>query len=557
MASVSLGSGYRTGVKVLVTTSSGNIYAFFVGTDYYTLEIRKSTNGGVSFSSLSSVSDDTVFGTGAYPFYGVAVAIDSSDIIHVACQSQFTAATRDISYATLTTSNDSWSSWEQAAAMAIDLSNPYACSIAVDSNDKPHIVYIYLASNMGNDYSRIYYTNKVSGWLTPEMVSTGTQTNYASPNIVVRGSNIVEVTYDTAGVSYYRVRTSGSWGSETSFTGHYQYPFTATTGGTVYRYSGAFSTPYGVYENGTQFGSGTIDAKYGLQAATSCLVGSTRFFLYVDQSDNDLKYSKNDGSGWIAPVTLYIGTFTVPAAEWAYYNEHQGQRVNYLYLSSGTVYYDYISLEVTSTKTVYTKGKVSSSSNKSSYMYGLGNKPTFTKILFRVPSQSGTPCTGSKPTYLKGRILNYPGSKSAFLLAQGKEGIIPDGYISSSGIWKDSSDGNTTIYQKIDEYPQAIDTDWIKYYGTTDGDYVEFSLNSPVHTPSGGDVLVFFRAKDMSGSSAEVTIQLRQDSTVIASIDKTLTIQAQTYSFTLTSGEKSNITNWNNLRIRIIAKDVP
>lgn len=216
-------------------------------------------------------------------------------------------------------------------------------------------------------------------------------------------------------------------------------------------------------------------------------------------------------------------------------------------------------LTASGSKPAYTKGIVyNERSSKSAYMNGTGNSPLVARMIFRVPSQSGTPWTGNQPAYLKGKTTGSS-SKPAFMVGLSIYNISPDSDVTSTGKWRTQADGSTNLFESINELPNYIDTDFIKYLGSTDGQYIEFTLSNPIGTVNTSEaVVLFFRARDASGANAQLTVQLRQgSSTVIASTDVTLGVAISTYTLTLSPAEKSSITDWNDLRVRIIAKDVP
>lgn len=117
--------------------------------------------------------------------------------------------------------------------------------------------------------------------------------------------------------------------------------------------------------------------------------------------------------------------------------------------------------------------------------------------------------------------------------------------------WKDQS-GGTNWYASIDE-EVPNDTDYVWDENATVGDSFTVSLSNPAFTPDpSGAHILRWRASKISGVRT-VTVKcelLQGSSTVIASNEQTLTSSYQTFSYTLTSGERSSITNYNDLRLR-------
>lgn len=227
-------------------------------------------------------------------------------------------------------------------------------------------------------------------------------------------------------------------------------------------------------------------------------------------------------------------------------------------------------------KSVYLGGQNVSKANKSSYLLGnilvIGSKSNYLAgISTSSDSQSsylaGQSLSSSKQTtYLYGQDIET-GSLSAYIngssigtdvldsqpcYMRGFASLVPDGEIGQSGTWLNEAGSDTNIWQSIDE-TESNDADYIYNAAASDNDYYEVSLSNPDGTPGNGNVVVHWRGRDASASGvSRATIQLRDGATVIASMQQILTSTPTTYSFTLTSEEKANITNWNDLRIRMV-----
>jgi hypothetical protein len=129
--------------------------------------------------------------------------------------------------------------------------------------------------------------------------------------------------------------------------------------------------------------------------------------------------------------------------------------------------------------------------------------------------------------------------------------LIPDGYVAKTGTWLNELGSESNLHLSVDE-TVASDTDYIYDTLPTNNNYYEFSLSDPSGTPLDGDIVIFWRGECI-GTTMSVQVQLRQGtSTVIAQSSQTLQVGARTYYYILTPAERSNITDWNNLRLRII-----
>lgn len=212
----------------------------------------------------------------------------------------------------------------------------------------------------------------------------------------------------------------------------------------------------------------------------------------------------------------------------------------------------------------YSAGWDTGKSNLASYLDGVALQPgVLAAFLSGLDTQKGSTYAfvvgqdtgkGNQVAYLEGSAGGGSGTASLAVWTIGLENpLIPDGYIGGSGIWRDETGGTSNIYQSIDEASPS-DSDYICNVDQAIGSYYEMSLSNPVGTPGDGDVVVFFRGRDSTGlGHAQATIELRQGATVIASMQQVLSSMPVTYYFALTPAEKASITNWNDLRIRIIA----
>lgn len=560
----------------VITTSGGNIYVFGLTFPGSNLAIYKSTNNGSSFSSLTSVTCTTIHGGSTYYITGLDAVIDGSGIIHVLCQTDLSAATRDVAYCTFDTSNDTWGTWTEVTSTPYDTGGSRQCSIAIDSSDKLHILYTNVTRSKGTNYTNICYKNNVSGsWSTEEVVSTGTNTyNYWSPVILVRNSDIVEALYYRASdsVVFYRTRTSGSWGSESSLTnssGDAHSSLISTTGGTVYRYTKTATPNEDLYENDSLIIS---DVNY----YGANYQNNIRYLVYTEFTgigDGYVHLQKNSGSGWGGDEVLEAsGPCYGIVTEWSYNREYQNGRINYLYdYNNNNIYFGYkqLSANVTTSKSAYMYGAYAGRTNKSAFINGVGNAdPAVTYLALYIASVgSGASVNSNKAAFIKGKS-STSSNKSAYVF--GKLGAITNkaafilgisnpmvaiSDVATSGTWKNQVGGTSNLYQSIDE-TTINDTDFIICETPTAGNYYECNLTKLTNVPKSGDIVVFIRARDTTGSNGKITVQFRQDSTIISSSVRTLTSTAYVHYFTLSAAERQNVTDWTKLRVRVIIGEV-
>lgn len=126
----------------------------------------------------------------------------------------------------------------------------------------------------------------------------------------------------------------------------------------------------------------------------------------------------------------------------------------------------------------------------------------------------------------------------------------PDSDI-SVGSW--SVQGTTGYYEAIDEV-SAYDEDYI--YTSTSSNTCEVGLSNITDPQSSSGHIMRIRATYTGTlrSSGSLQMQLVQGSTVIAGFTPTLVRNtAVTFNYTLSSGEADNITDYSNLRFRMIS----
>lgn len=544
----------------VVTASSGDIYVFFPDTNNRVLKIWKSTNGGSSFSSLSDVTNSTIFG-GQYYCTSIDAAIDSAGYIHVVCAPTDNAATRDVSYNKLNTANDTWGTWEQAAAHTKIVGNATSCNIAIDSNDKPHIAYMNVEANMGNDYSRIYYTNKTgASWATPVMVSTATTTNHFHPSVIIRNSDVVEVTYYSLAQGFYRTRTSGTWGSQGNLTGRpLHHSLSSTSGGTVYRYTFTPGATDPVYENGSSVGISTYNTDSVDSTAAALIVGSTRYIFYTTTDRLNIEYISNDGSGWSQPTTLETvsttGLINVQI-EYEYNNENQTDRINYLFTKLDSTYYlcyNYLSLVTSgSNQTISSVTSIDTAENFPSPTVSPGS-------VALSPDAIGSAANFPSPTVSPGAVtlsVTAIDSLEAFALSTLTIGQVnyPAQDI-SVGSWTTESSGSSALYSHIDEDTTDLD-DYIQSPLSPSASVYELLLGSLVEPEDKNGVSVdYWIRKDQAGGQAIAlsALLLCGSTEIVTWSHNDLSAEWTQMTQELTLAQAQDITNWADLRIRFSA----
>lgn len=228
---VQVGDGYTdVSGKQVVRTSGNVLYTVAANCDSYpgtvltqTIRVNKSNSTGVptGFTRKDSSNEPSAV-------TGATAAIDSNDDIHIAWVARSATATSTyLRYAVFDTGTDTWGS---VTTIRSDIAftdigqGDQSVSIAIDANDKAHIVYLSTAGSGTLTNRRIYYVNNVSGsWSTPvqldsDVTYTGNQKAW-HPNIAFDvGGNILvawekgDFNDGQSGVIYSKYY-NGSWGS--------------------------------------------------------------------------------------------------------------------------------------------------------------------------------------------------------------------------------------------------------------------------------------------------------------------------------------------------------
>jgi len=172
------------------------------------LKVYKSTNGGQDWSQAGA---DGVSCGSVDHIAGAQTVLDSQGVIHIIWANY---DDQKVYYVTFDTGDNTWGAREEVAT-GIPANTGVGCSITVDGDDKPHVVYV----DKPGSYQGIYYRNKIGeSWSSPEEVYGASQTDEAQfPQMAIDGAGNFHVVFITpisgARTVKWRKRTSGSWGS--------------------------------------------------------------------------------------------------------------------------------------------------------------------------------------------------------------------------------------------------------------------------------------------------------------------------------------------------------
>jgi hypothetical protein len=130
----------------------------------------------------------------------------------------------------------------------------------------------------------------------------------------------------------------------------------------------------------------------------------------------------------------------------------------------------------------------------------------------------------------------------------------PDGD-TSVGAWTTNAGGSSSLFATLDETSPS-DADFVRSELSPSASAYECSLSN-IEDPqsSAGHVVRYRYAKDAAGGqSVDLTVQLRQGTTVIASATHTnISETVAAGSITLSGAEADAITDYTDLRLRFIA----
>ena len=307
MASVTVStSGTQSGgSRVVVRTSAGIPYVVVdTGND---IDIYKGN------STTPTSFSNTGTGPSASTYGYCAVAIDSSDIIHIAYYS-VDGKNSALRYVTFVTSTDSFSGDTSIQDIGgASPTNP-GVAIAVDSNDIPHVAWVDSKANKGTDYDTIYYTNRVGGsWNTAVEIEGGSASkNCRYPSITIESQNLPVVSYTNSTDSDWAVAI-GNVNNATSFTlqdifasgdttdnssvcvdgnGRVYVAFSRTNGSYVLNYH-TLGDSWATWTTGL---SGTGQGTTVAAQAVSLFANGTDIYVFQTDSASDVGYDVYDGS---------------------------------------------------------------------------------------------------------------------------------------------------------------------------------------------------------------------------------------------------------------------
>lgn len=190
-----LGGARIKGTRLIVKTASGNLYTLinhFV-TGATQLQMFKSSDGGATWAEMNSAARYT----STVEVFSMSMDIDANGLIHLFALEPGSNSTI---YKTFNTVNDLWGATEEPDP-SMGAPTVVGCSIAIDANNKPHVIYTRKFSAMGSAFEVSTYINKVgTSWSTKvDFDSNDSAKKYYNPDILINASNFPVICYTVDG----------------------------------------------------------------------------------------------------------------------------------------------------------------------------------------------------------------------------------------------------------------------------------------------------------------------------------------------------------------------
>ncbi|MFH1100524.1 MAG: DUF2341 domain-containing protein [Methanobacteriota archaeon] len=336
-------SGYNNGRK-LVRTSDGILHCVYhsipSGNTKNNIYYAKSINSGVTWTNYLLINDSSY--DQKYP----SIAVNSTDALFVVWQGISGAGRGNRIRYSIKTSRTS--SWTAPANITPGDYDQYYPSLAVDSNDKIHVV--WAGKHAGSTVNtQIRYANYSNGAWNTKINITGGAFDQLNPTIVIDGNDIRHVIWyglPNSASSIQQIRYSGNasgslWKSPVNLTGEgyiQQYPSLAIdTDRNLHvvwqgRYTGSSTTQirYKKFTRSTSTWSAITNITSGTlaQFTPSIALDGYNYVHVVWRGYNinldpntQIRYSNNTGTGWTAPRNLTSGNPSkyYPSLIWAYH----------------------------------------------------------------------------------------------------------------------------------------------------------------------------------------------------------------------------------------------
>ena len=343
----------QLGDRQVVRTSSGTLYAFI------NCGMWKSANG----STWAEQDSANKPGCWTPPQRrNSSIAIDSNNIIHIAHNSLGAEAY----YLTFSTSTDTFGAAESLATA----DNITSITIAVDSNNKPHVTYAKSTFNgLGYD-DVLVYVNKISTSFSSGVnILSYTETNSQEiiiGDLIINEDNVPELSY-VVGAILLLGASVGNANNAIAFTNH-TIDSNVTNGYSSIAVDNTGNT-WVAYTNGAGTGVVTMskhndadiwstwqspvtnsNAVYsgGSQSTVSLAIKDNDVYVFYNPSSTtSLAYDMYNGSTWLGQTVIDTRSNSGSViAKWSYYHNNQGaSQIDYLYSDGTDVFWNKLSFQ--------------------------------------------------------------------------------------------------------------------------------------------------------------------------------------------------------------------
>ncbi len=342
--------------RQLVRTSNGTLYS--VINDGSNVEVWKSIDGGSSW--IQKDSGNTPAASASTD--EIAVAVDGRNIIHISFRYSEGVGNVDVRYIQFNTATDLFIGTAEEAANQYDVKS---ISIAIDSNDKPHIV---LSSSYASA-AVVNYTNKVStSWKSVvllDQILTPTDGGLGKVDITISEDDVPEVAYINHDNNWL-VAEVGNQNDASSFTP--TQPDSSindtanqrgvsiavdSSGNTWIAYiddvTGSYYATLVKHNDGdgwTTWQTPVTNSNIGYEPSIAINGGDIYVFYESQETGNedDIVYDKYDGSSWSGETNLETGTYQDAKAKWSFFdNNHGSAQIDYLFSDNTDIYYNRLS----------------------------------------------------------------------------------------------------------------------------------------------------------------------------------------------------------------------
>lgn len=331
-------SGFENSSRPMVRTSTGILYLAFCNKTDDTVEVWKSSDGTSWTEQDTGNSPVNNSGDGS-----VVCAIDSSDILHIVYnyENGSSPADYDLKYVTFDTEDGGATddAFNTPAVIGDAGINCQDISIAIDSNDVPHISFIGNPGGKTNN-DTVTYINKVGGsWNTQVEVEgyTASKDCYRT-EIAIDKDDIPVIIYlndtdDDVGTA------TGNLNNATSFTlfdvetdgennistarasicvdtdGNHWVSWIDNTNQDVHLKSHDYGDAWNTWNT-------TLDKSETAKNTSVVAIGTDIYVFFIDINTSDVIYDMYNGS-WAGNTTLETGSYEDVTTKWSYNNDNQ------------------------------------------------------------------------------------------------------------------------------------------------------------------------------------------------------------------------------------------